>query len=100
VHDWLVQQSPQTADRDTGRALISNLSSLGNEKTLAAVNELYAKTGSDQLLEGFLSSRPTGPLGDDAMALANQIKDPALRELIRSKVFLESNNQPTGGANP
>ena len=100
VHDWLVQQSPQTADRDTGRALISNLSHLGNEKTLAAVNELYAKTGSDQLLEGFLSSRPTGPLGDDAMVLANQIKDPELRERVQSAILLGSKKQAAGGANP
>jgi hypothetical protein len=100
VHDWMVQQSPQTADRDMGRALISNLNSLGNEKTLAAVNELYAKTGSDQLLEGFLSSRPTRPLGDDAMVLANQIKDPELRQRMQRSILSETTIQPTGGATP
>ena len=82
LHDWLVQQNPQTADRDAGRALGTNLGKLGFESTLAAVTELHAKTGSDQLLVGFLNTSrgALGTHGDAAMALANQIKDPELRE--------------------
>lgn len=86
LHDWLVQQNPQTADRDAGNALISNLGKLGHEKTLAAVNELYAKTGSDQLLVGFLSRTAATELADAAIALINQIKDPELRERFQAKM--------------
>jgi len=90
LHDWLVQQTPQTADRNAGQALAINLGQLGFEKTLAMVSELHAKTGSDQLLESFLSNGQVSSHGDQAMALAGQIKDPALRERMQSMILLKS----------
>jgi hypothetical protein len=90
LHEWLVAQTPLTADRNAGQAVAANLGQLGFEKAAAMVTGLHAETGSDELLVAFLSASPLGSHGAEALTLANQIKDPTLRERMLSKVILET----------
>lgn len=91
LHDWLVRQTPETADRTTGQAVAANVGpNLGFDKAAAMITELHARTGSDELLESFLSNDRVNSQGDQAMALAEQIKDPALRERMQSMILLKS----------
>ena len=90
LHEWLVQQSPETADRNVGRALASNVPHLGFEKAAAMVTELHAKTGSDQLLEAFLTNTPARSNADEAMALAALIKDDDLRKQMQARIIVNT----------
>jgi hypothetical protein len=91
LHDWLVRQDPVTADRIAGQAVAGNMGKqLGFEKAAAMVRELHEKTGSDELLKSFLSYSSAEFHKDEAMALANQIKDPDLRERMLTKIILDN----------
>lgn len=100
LHDWLVQQAPETADRNFGSALATNLPQLGFEKAAALVTEFHQKTGSDQLLEAFLTNAPVRANGDQAMALAALIKDDALRERMQTRIILNTTKPPASATSP
>lgn len=98
LHDWLVAQDPTGANRVTGSALATNgAKSVGFKTAAAMVAELHAKTGSDELLEAFLTNGTVSSRGDQAMVLANQIQDPALRERMQSLILL---NRPKPADSP
>ncbi len=101
LYDWLVQQTPQTADRDAGKALANSLRTAGFEKTAGMVAELHAKTGSDELLVGFLGdgSLDASTLrshAEEATALAAQIKDDTLRDRMLTRIILATGPAPAG----
>lgn len=82
MREWLARQAPHEADRISGTALAVTVQSIGFEKAAALVAELHAETGSDELLAGFLDRAAMQSHPAETIAMANQIKDPALRDKV------------------
>ena len=83
---WGATQSPGVVDKATGEALANTLWRGGDFKTASELALKYhADSVSDEVLATFLrSSQVQSRAANEAKALIDQIKDPALREEIRA----------------
>ena len=83
---WGAGQSPAVVDKATGEALASSLWRGGNfDKASELALKYQESSGSDEVLAAFLkSSEVQHKAANEAKALIDKIKDPALQEEIRS----------------
>jgi hypothetical protein len=83
---WGAGQSPAVVDKATGEALASSLWRGGNfDKASELALKYQESSGSDEVLAAFLkSSEVQHRAANEAKALIDKIKDPALQEEIRS----------------
>jgi hypothetical protein len=94
MREWLARQAPNEAERISGTALAATVQSIGFEKAAALVAEIHTETGSDELLAGFLDRAAMQSHPAETMAMANQIKDPALREKVIGQLTSAPGNGP------
>ncbi len=82
---WGATQSPATVDKATGEVLAGTLWRGGKfEDTSALVLQYHESSGNDDVLVAFLKSdQVRNRSAKEAMALIDQVKDPALRAEIQ-----------------
>ena len=83
---WGAGQSPAVVDKATGEALASSLWRGGDFKSASDLALKYSEaSGNDEVLAAFLKSNEVQHKSpDEAKALIDKIKDPALQEEIRN----------------
>ena len=82
---WVGAQAPGEVDMITGGAIgeaYDQEGNLGFEQARNFLLDLHAKTGSDDLLVGFLQSFAAVENPEEARKLADLIKDPEKKQLI------------------
>jgi len=89
MRTWLEQQAPGTADAVTGEAL-ANAAQEGGEFGFEDASKLaldyHKSTGNDEVLVAFLESYAARSNLDEALPLAENIKDPNVREKVLARL--------------
>lgn len=89
MRTWLEQQAPGTADAVTGEALANAAQEggeFGFEDASKLALEYHESTGNDEVLVAFLESYAARSNLDEALPLAEKIKDPNLREKVLARL--------------
>ena len=85
MRNWVGAQAPGEVDMITGAAIGEAYDQEGNlvfEQARKLLLDLHAKTGSDDLLLGFLESFAAQENPEEARKLADLIKDPEKKQLV------------------
>lgn len=89
MRKWLEQQAPGSADTVTGEAL-ANAAQDGGEFGFDDASKLaldyHKSTGNDEVLVAFLESYAARSNLDEALPLAENIKDPNVREKVLARL--------------
>ncbi len=89
MRSWVQAQSPDQVDRITGEAIgeaYDQEGNLGFEDAKKLVLDFHTKTGSDDLLIGFLNSFAAQENPEEAKKLVELIKDPAKKQQLAEEL--------------
>ena len=87
---WIEKQAPDHLERLTGQQLGRMTRSRDFSEMAAKALEYQQASGSDDVLVGFIESRPSGSY-EEMTELTEKITDPELRERVSSQFFKKSN---------
>ena len=87
---WIQEQAPDSVERLTGEQLGRMTRSGDFQQMAAKALEYQQASGSDDVLIGFIESRPTAPY-EELMELTHKIADPTERERI-SKLYFKASD--------
>lgn len=89
MRKWLEQQAPGSADSVTGEALANAAQeggAFGFEDASKLALDYHKSTGNDEVLVAFLESYAARSNLDQALPLAENIKDPNVREKVQARL--------------
>jgi uncharacterized protein (UPF0335 family) len=89
MRSWVQKQSPDQVDRITGEAIgeaYDQEGNLGFEEAKKLLLEFHGKSGSDDLLIGFLNSFAGQENPEEAKKLLGLIKDPAKKQQLAEEL--------------